>query len=69
MAELLQKLLLGKKLKVYLRRDPQSGHIPEFIIGVVKFIDHRSGYMILKGGNKRYVFPNRSAIAYMEVED
>lgn len=69
MVELLQNLLLGKKLKVYLRRDPQSVHIPEFIIGVVKFIDPRSGYIILQGGNKRYVFPNRGAISYMEVED
>lgn len=59
--------LLGKTLKIYLRRDSQSKHIPEFISGTLRFIDPRSGLMIVQGGNNRYIFPNRGAIAYIEV--
>jgi len=68
MDEIFRKLL-GKSVKIHLRRDERSSkYVPEFIIGILKFIDQRTGVMILQSGSKRYIFPNRSVVSFVEVE-
>jgi len=58
---------LNKVIKVYMRKDKQSGDIPEIIEGTLGTFDTGNGVIIVNTKDNHFVLPNRGAIAMIKI--
>lgn len=58
---------LNKDVKVYMRKDKQSGDIPEVIEGTLGTFDTGNGVIIVNTKDSHFVLPNRGAIAMIKI--
>lgn len=56
-----------EKVKVYMRRDSQSKHVPEVIEGELVHYDTRSGLLILNTKDKHIILDNRGSRSHLEI--
>lgn len=56
-----------ENVKVYMRRDSQSKHVPEVIEGELVHYDTRSGLLILNTKEKHIILDNRGARSHLEI--
>jgi hypothetical protein len=58
---------LGKVVKVYMRKDKQSGDIPEIIEGLLGTFDTGNGVIIINTKDAHFVLANRGAISMIKI--
>jgi hypothetical protein len=58
---------LGKVVKVYMRKDKQSGDIPEIIEGTLGTFDTGNGVIIINTKDAHFVLINRGAISMIKI--
>jgi len=58
---------LNKIVKVYMRKDKQSGDITEVIEGTLATFDTGNGVIIINTKDAHFVLPNRGSIAMIKI--
>lgn len=58
---------LGKIVKVYMRKDKQSGDIPAIIEGTLGTFDTGNGVIIVNTKDTHFVLMNRGSIAFIKI--
>lgn len=56
------------RVKVYMRTDKQSGHIPQVIEGQLVAYDPRTGLLIINTKDKHVILDNRGSRSHWEIE-
>jgi hypothetical protein len=59
---------LNRNVKVYMRKDKQSGDIPAIIEGTLGTFDTGNNVIIVNTKDKHYILCNRGSIAFIEIK-